>query len=296
MKIFKRWGAGMDLIQGSRFLKRAGKAKGDKAERFYLRAYQRFASALEKNPQMFEAYKNWGHGLYNSSINKSRKDQWRSYQSACEKYEKAYELEPNDFDTLKFWGLALRGKAQNQHEKNPGIVYREVYNKFSKAAQINHKNNDIFYHWGLTLYQEARKKNPKEAKKSYQQSCDKFSRANTITPDQPNTLNDWGAALMVLTNLSAERDKQSLLDEALGKFVAADAIEKGIASYNLACHYSLRGNIEECRKQLNIAQENWKLPALGYLENDSDFKNVRKLAWFKELIVKERTASAVTTK
>lgn len=296
MKIFKRWGAGLDLVQGSRFLKRAGKAKGDKAERFYLRAYQRFASALDKNPKMFEAYKDWGHGLYNSSVNKSRKDQWRSYQSACEKYEKAYELEPNDFDTLKFWGLALRGKAQNQNEKNPDLVYREVYNKFSKASQINHKANDIFYHWGLTLYQHARKKNPKEAQKIYQLSCDKFTLANTVKPDQPNTLNDLGAALMALANLSGEQSKHSLLREAHEKFIAADALEKGIASYNLACFYSLQGKVEECRKQLNIAQENWKLPALGYLENDPDFKNVRKLAWFKELIVKEQTASVVTTK
>ena len=177
---------------------------------------------------------------------------------------------------------------------------RTPANTFQLSACVIPESVELRMIWESMLLNfsqmEARKKNPKEAKKSYQQSCDKFSRANTITPDQPNTLNDWGAALMVLTNLSAERDKQSLLDEALGKFVAADAIEKGIASYNLACHYSLRGNIEECRKQLNIAQENWKLPALGYLENDSDFKNVRKLAWFKELIAKERTANAVTTK
>lgn len=271
------------LLRGNRLVKKAGKSEPEKADIFFSAAYRRFASAIAKNPERFEAYRNWGHALFNSAKIKTRKDQWRAYRNACEKYEAAYRLNASDYETLKFWGLALKGRANNKHEENPGSLYKEMYHKFEEAAEVAAGNEDIFYHWGLTLYQEAGKKKSEYSHGLYEQACDKFSRSHAIRGDQTATLIDWGAALMALAHLSSEPTKDKLLAEAEEKFVAAEAITSGIASYNQACLESLRGNSDACRKHLEIAQQNWRLPSAGLLENDPDLKHVRNTDWFKEI-------------
>ena len=288
LKFFNKLFSALDLLRGNRFVKKAGKSKPEKADIFFSEAYRRFGSAIAKNPERFEAYRNWGHALFNSAKKKTRKDQWRAYRNACEKYEAAYRLNASDFETLKFWGLALKGQAKNKHEENPESLFKELYQKFEKAAEVAAENEDIFYHWGLTLYQEAGKKKSENSYGLYEQACDKFSRSHAIRADQTATLIDWGAALMALANLSSEPEKDQLLAEAEEKFLTADAIRSGIASYNQACLESLRGNSDACRKHLETAQQNWRLPSSGLLENDPDLKYVRNTDWFKEIAEKAR--------
>ncbi|MCI0732575.1 MAG: hypothetical protein L0Y38_01990, partial [Methylococcaceae bacterium] len=156
------------------------------------------------------------------------------------------------------------------------------------AGALDEKNNDSLYHWGLTLYQQSRKEDPAHARALLLEACDKFSRAAGLRTGLPNTYNDWAVALLALANLSGDEEKKHLLAEARAKCLEAEKIKSGFASYNLACIASLSGDVENCRRYLETAREQLKIPSPGHLENDPDFKNVRKSDWFKEIAAKVR--------
>ncbi|MGH8498928.1 MAG: TPR end-of-group domain-containing protein, partial [Methylococcales bacterium] len=140
----------------------------------------------------------------------------------------------------------------------------------------------------LTLYQQARKLEPALARPVLREACEKFMQASKGRKNRPNTVNDWGVALLALANLCEGDEKQKLLSEARSKCLEAEALKSGFASYNLACIASLEGDAENCRRYLETAREHFKIPSPGHLENDPDFKNVRRTDWFKELITQVR--------
>lgn len=285
MKLFNRLAANWRHERGVSLLKRAAKADSKRAPGFYQTAFERFQSALARKPDHFPAHLSWAHGLYNLARTQAPKEQWKSFRKACDQYAMAHRLKPNDFEALKFWALSLRGLAQNNREQAAERCYREAYEKFAKACSIGGASNDSFYHWGLTLYQQSRKLEAEAARIALNQACEKFSQASLIQKKHPNVHNDWGVCLLALANLSEDPKKQQhLLDQAHAKCLDAEAIRPGFASYNLACIASLRGEIDACRRHLEIAKQNLKIPSAGHLENDSDFKNVRKTAWFKEIV------------
>jgi hypothetical protein len=105
-------------------------------------------------------------------------------------------------------------------------------------------------------------------------------------------MNDWGAALKGQAGLAAGDTSAALYKQAQEKFSAAEALVPGIASYNLACIHSLRGEYEECRKHLESARDHKSLPPFSYIKNDADLGKVRQLEWFKDLIKTLRTSKA----
>ncbi|MGH8475392.1 MAG: tetratricopeptide repeat protein [Methylococcales bacterium] len=289
MKFFNRLGANWNQQRGVSLLKRAAKADPKKAPGFYQAAFERFQRALSREPDHFSAHLSWAHGMYNLARNQTPKEQWKSYRKACEHYEQAHRLKRDEFEVLKFWALSLRGLAQNNREKDPQLCYRQAYEKFQQAFAIQDKANDSFYHWALTLYQQSRKLEPAHARTALKKACEKFMQASLAHRNHPNTYNDWGVALLALANLSEDNhEKQRLLTQAHSKCLEAESIRSGFASYNLACIASIKGNSEECRRYLEMARDHLKIPSAGHLENDPDFKNVRKSDWFKELIVQVR--------
>ena len=123
------------------------------------------------------------------------------------------------------------------------------------------------------------------------EACEQFSEAARINKKHPNTYNDWGAALLTLAALSADEENQQFLEQARNKCLEAESIKPGFASYNLACISALCGELEKCREHLETAHSGKKIPSASQLENDPDFRGVRKLDWFKELAAKVRSES-----
>ena len=278
-------------MRGISLLKRAAKAEPKRSLGFYQAAFERFQIAADRNPGYFQAHLSWGHGLYNlaRSQREAPKDQWKNFQSACKQYELAHIAEPKDFDALKFWALSLRGLAQNKREKDPDQCYKLAYEKFEKACLLAEKNHDGYYHWGRTLFQQAKKKDPAQARALLRESCGIFERAAKQQKNRPDIHNDWGVSLLALANLTEnETEKQHLLSEAQSKCFDAEKLKAGFASYNLACIASLSGDPDNCRRYLETAREQFKIPSPGHLANDPDFKNVRNTDWFKALTQKVR--------
>lgn len=143
---------------------------------------------------------------------------------------------------------------------------------------------EAFYHSGVTLLEQAQATSNEEAQALYQAACEAFRAASAINSNNPRIMNDWGVALMEQAGLVTGEAAEALYEQAREKFLAAEALQPGIASYNLACIHSRRGEYEECRKRLGSARNHKSLPSLEHLKNDADLANVRQLKWFNKFI------------
>jgi hypothetical protein len=143
---------------------------------------------------------------------------------------------------------------------------------------------EALYHSGVTLLEQAQAKSNEEAQALYQAACEAFRAASAINSNNPRIMNDWGVALMEQAGLVTGEAGEALYEQAREKFLAAEALQPGIASYNLACIHSRRGEYEGCRKRLESARNHKSLPSLEHLKNDADLANVRQLKWFNKFI------------
>jgi tetratricopeptide (TPR) repeat protein len=284
--------AKLHLREGIYYTKKARRSSGAEADRLSQTAYEKYAAALKANPKLHDALKGWGHTLFFATQNKSLKEQVKLYQQACEKYAAAHDIKPDDRETLYFWGLALSQQAKGTPAKNSDELYRLAYEKFSEAVALDRKDPKALHHWGLALYEQAQIKRGTEAQELYQAACEKYSAALALAPNKPDVMNDWGAALKGQAGLAAGDTSAALYKQAQEKLLAAEALVPGIASYNLACIHSLRGEYEECRKHLESARDHKSLPPFSYIKNDADLGKVRQLEWFRELIKTLRTSKA----
>jgi Tfp pilus assembly protein PilF len=183
-------------------------------------------------------------------------------------------------------------KAKHSKGAEADSAFQDAYKKFSSAALLDPENADVLHHWGLALYEQAAQKRGKEAKALYQAACKKFEAALNLAPRRAKIMNDWGAALMAQARNKSEKQAEAFYAEAREKIAAAEALEVGSAAYNLACIHSLRGELKECKKFLEQAQQVGNLPPKKHLEADKDLDNVRQETWFqaflKEIAAVER--------
>jgi hypothetical protein len=143
---------------------------------------------------------------------------------------------------------------------------------------------EALYHSGVTFFEQAQTTSNEEAQALYQAACEAFRAASAINSNNPRIMNDWGVALMEQAALVTGEAGEALYEQAREKFLAAEALQPGIASYNLACIHSRRGEYEGCRKRLESARNHKSLPSLEHLKNDADLANVRQLKWFNKFI------------
>jgi hypothetical protein len=155
---------------------------------------------------------------------------------------------------------------------------------------------EAFYHSGVTLLEQAQTSSNEEAQALYQAACEAFRAASAINSNNPKIMNDWGVALMKQAGLVTGEAGEALYEQAREKFLAAEALQPGIASYNLACIHSRRGEYEECRKRLESARNHKSLPSVEHLKNDADLAPIRQLKWFNKFIKTLRAGKKGPTK
>lgn len=72
--------------------------------------------------------------------------------------------------------------------------------------------------------------------------------------------------------------------QAREKFLRAESLQPGLASYNLACLDSIRNDSEACRKHLQTALDRGHLPSIEDVRDDADLSNVNQADWFKQFV------------
>lgn len=163
-------------------------------------------------------------------------------------------------------------------------LYKSAYQGLANVINGNLLFSEALYHWGFGLLHEARSKPAEEAAEVYEDAIAKFSFCLLTNSNYLGAAIDGGVAFMELARISPEGTHAELYKLAEEFFEKACAIQKGSASYNLACIYALAGDSERCRQALLQAKEYGSLPELQTVLDDADIDNVKQDAWFKELV------------
>ncbi len=180
------------------------------------------------------------------------------------------------------FGGMVSERRGDQATPSPGP--REVEEEGEPTGSREGSEEEALYHSGVTFFEQAQTASNEEAQALYQAACEAFRAASAINSNNPRIMNDWGVALMEQAGLVTGEAGEALYEQAREKFLAAEALQPGIASYNLACIHSRRGEYEGCRKRLESARNHKSLPSLEHLKNDADLANVRQLKWFNKFI------------
>jgi tetratricopeptide (TPR) repeat protein len=209
---------------------------------------------------------------------------------ACEKYAEAIRIKPDMHEGYLQWDIALRIWSEVLPNTERSAKLDEACEKFSAAIRIKPDMSEAYFHWGtaLILWAEALPENERPAKLN--EARKKFSEAVRINPDKHDAYNNWGSTLLHLywTLPPDSSERFSLLKEARLVLGRAEEIQRGAASYNLACVAALLNDHEEARKWLLIAQE-FGIDAVKdceSLKNDRDLNNLRGLDWFEVFVSK----------
>ncbi|KAK9059367.1 hypothetical protein SSX86_021987 [Deinandra increscens subsp. villosa] len=170
--------------------------EGRSRQRILTFAAKRYASAIERNPDDYDALYNWALVLQESAdnVNSDTSSQSKDalLEEACKKYDEATRLNPNLHDAYYNWAIAISDRAKMRgRTKEAEELWKQATNNYEKAVQLN---------W-----------------------------------NSPQALNNWGLALQELSAIVPAREKQIIVKSAISKFRAAIQLQFDFhrAIYNL---------------------------------------------------------------
>jgi len=179
-------------------------------------------------------------------------------------------------------------KQTSQARKSDGhtadALFKAAYQGFAEVLLDDPLRADALYHWGFTLLNQAKSKTGSEASALYQDAISKFSFCLLINPSYLGAAINGGVAYMDLARLNKAQPNDGLYELAKKQFEAANAIQAGTASYNLACIYALHKDQKACQQALLNAQEKNILPSIEDMLNDPDLNFVKEESWFNEFL------------
>ncbi|CAK9169319.1 unnamed protein product [Ilex paraguariensis] len=170
--------------------------EGRSRQRILTFAAKRYASAIDRNPDDYDALYNWALVLQESADNVSPDSSSPSkdalLEEACRKYDEATHLCPTLHDAYYNWAIAISDRAKMRgRTKEAEELWKQATKNYEKAVQLN---------W-----------------------------------NSPQALNNWGLALQELSAIVAAREKQTIVKTAISKFRAAIQLQFDFhrAIYNL---------------------------------------------------------------
>ncbi|EEF43437.1 conserved hypothetical protein [Ricinus communis] len=184
--------AAMELINSVTGADEEGRSR----QRILTFAARRYASAIERNPEDYDALYNWALVLQESADNVSPDSTSPSkdalLEEACKKYDEATRLCPTLHDAFYNWAIAISDRAKMRgRTKEAEELWKQATKNYEKAVQLN---------W-----------------------------------NSPQALNNWGLALQELSAIVPAREKQTIVKTAISKFRAAIQLQFDFhrAIYNL---------------------------------------------------------------
>ncbi|GAB6140284.1 hypothetical protein JCM14076_10130 [Methylosoma difficile] len=184
--------------------------------------------------------------------------------------------------------LTAAHKHTAQARKSEGgaadALYSAAYSGYADVLLDDPMRAEALYSWGFALLHQAKSKSTDEAVKIYQDAISKFTFCMLINPDYLGSAINMGVAYMDMARLLAVTPDNELYDHAQKHFENANRIQKGTASYNLACICALRGDQDGCLKALQYAQERGSLPDDQDILDDADLDNVKTQQWFIDYV------------
>ncbi len=178
--------------------------------------------------------------------------------------------------------LTLEARQENGEKADQ--LFQQAFDNFSTIPESSSNYADALYYWGFAILHQAFVKPSDQAVKTFEQAIAKFSLCQTVSPEHLGASIDNGVALMGLAKCKQVNLDNELYSKAKESFETAEKIQKGSASYNLACLYALHSQSDACLKALENARDHGLIPDEQNIIDDNDLKNVKQLPWFVEFI------------
>ncbi|XWS50155.1 hypothetical protein CRYUN_Cryun12cG0064700 [Craigia yunnanensis] len=184
--------AAMELISSVTGTDEEGRSR----QRILVYAARRYATALERNPEDYDALYNWALVLQESADNVS----------------------PDSSSPSK------------------DALLEEACNKYDEATHLCPTLHDAFYNWAIAISDRAKMRGrTKEAEELWEQATKNYEKAVQLNWNSPQALNNWGLALQEVSAIVPAREKQKIVRTAISKFRAAIQLQFDFhrAIYNL---------------------------------------------------------------
>ncbi|XP_057967034.1 protein HLB1 [Malania oleifera] len=182
----------MDLINRVAGVDEEGRSR----QRILTFAAGRYASAIERNPEDYDALYNWALVLQESADN----------------------VDPDSSSSSK------------------DALLEEACKKYDEATRHCPTLHDAFYNWAIAISDRAKMRGrTKEAEELWKQATKNYERAVQLNWNSPQALNNWGLALQELSAIVQTREKEAIVRSAISKFRAAIRLQFDFhrAIYNL---------------------------------------------------------------
>ncbi|XP_015896350.2 protein HLB1 [Ziziphus jujuba] len=184
--------AAMELINSVTGVDDEGRSR----QRVLTFAARRYASAIERNPEDYDALYNWALVLQESADN----------------------VGPDSTSPSK------------------DALLEEACKKYDEATRLCPTLHDAFYNWAIAISDRAKMRGrTKEAEELWKQATRNYEKAVQLNWNSPQALNNWGLALQELSAIVPAREKQTIVRTAISKFRAAIQLQFDFhrAIYNL---------------------------------------------------------------
>lgn len=178
----------------------------------------------------------------------------------------------------------LTHAARQEQGEKADQLFQQAYDNFSDISKSYSKYADAVHSWGFALLNQAQSKPASEAISIFEEAVNKFSLCKTISPQHLGAAVDGGVALLGLAKSKQVDLDDELYRKAKESFEAAEKIQSGSASYNLACIHALNNEGDACLKALEKARDDGLIPDETEIINDDDLKNVKESPWFAEFM------------
>ncbi|MBL7781540.1 MAG: SIR2 family protein [Saprospiraceae bacterium] len=183
------------------------------------RAAKEYEVAVELNPDLYQAFYNWGNALCKIAMSKSGKPDEKICYEAFEKYEKAINLRPDIYQAFNNWGLNLGKLALSKTGNDAYELFNDAFDKFKESIKIKPKQADIYWAWGTFLGKLASTIEPRtRADKLYHKAFKKYGIAVKINRNLYQVYNNWGIDLGNFAPVQTGKQVERLFYSAFNKF------------------------------------------------------------------------------
>ncbi|XP_011070378.1 uncharacterized protein LOC105156046 [Sesamum indicum] len=254
--------AAMELINSVTGLDEEGRSR----QRILTFAARRYATALERNPEDYDALYNWALVLQESADNvnpdSSSPTKDALLEEACRKYEEATRLCPTLNDAYYNWAIAISDRAKMRgRTKEAEELWKQATKNYEKAVQLNWNSPQALNNWGLALQELSAIVPAREKQKIVRTAISKFRAAIQLQFDFHRAIYNLGTVLYGLAE-DISRSGGSMN----GKEVSPDELYSQSAIYIAAAH-ALKPNYSVYTSALKLVRSMLPLPYLkvGYL-------------------------------
>ncbi|XP_035543744.1 protein HLB1-like isoform X2 [Juglans regia] len=237
--------AAMDLINSVTGVDEEGRSR----QRILTFAARRYASAIERNPEDYDALYNWALVLQESADNVSQDSASPSknalLEEACKKYDEATRLCPSLHDAFYNWAIAISDRAKIRgRTKEAEELWKQALNN-----------------WGLALQELSAIVPAREKQRIVRTAVSKFRAAIRLQFDFHRAIYNLGT---VLYGLAEDTLRIGGSDNA--KEVSPNELYSQSAIYIAAAH-ALKPNYSVYSSALRLVRSMLPLPHLkvGYL-------------------------------